>query len=128
MIEPSITSCRRAPQHPRLWEALLPAIRRDLQAWVEGYAFIVGGLGLILRPEWTIERVSLVLQAMLDGFVLRYRIQPDEYIASRHNDASVFADAVIAFILGIVDWERAGTTGRVTLDELIRGVNSEEVK
>ena len=44
------------PQHPRLWEALLPAIRRDLQAWAEGYAFIVGELGLVLRPEWTIER------------------------------------------------------------------------
>lgn len=56
---------------------------------------------------------------VLDGFVLRYRIQPDEYSTSRHDDHSVFADAVIAFILGIVDWERTGTTGRVTLDELV---------
>jgi hypothetical protein len=107
------------PQHPRLWEALLPEIRRDLQAWAENYAFIVSELDLALRPGWTIERVSLVLQAMLDGFVLRYRIQPDEYSTSRHHDVSVFADAVVAFILGVVDWERTGTAGRVALDELV---------
>lgn len=39
------------------------------------------GFGLILQPEWTVKRISLVLQAMLDGFVLRHRIQPDDYPA-----------------------------------------------
>jgi hypothetical protein len=43
----------------------------------------------------------------------------DEYFASRHDDVSIFADAVIAFILGIVDWEMTRTTGRVALDELV---------
>ena len=63
------------------------------------YAQVVDGFGLALRPDWSVKRVSLVLQAMLDGFVLRYCVQPDDYPTSRHEGVSIFADAVVAFIL-----------------------------
>jgi hypothetical protein len=43
----------------------------------------------------------------------------DEYFASRHDDVRIFADAVLAFILWIVDWEMTRTAGRAALDELV---------
>lgn len=114
------------PHHPELWEVLLPEIQRAIHGWTVGYAHIVAALGLTLRPEWSARRVSLVLQAMLDGFVLRYRIQPNDYSNARYEDTSIFADSVIAFILGVVDWEKAGVTGRVALDRLVRKVSDRE--
>ena len=116
------------PHHPELWKALLPEIRGAIQAWAAGYTQLVDGLGLVLRPEWSVERVSLVLQAMLDGFVLRYRVQPDDYPTSHYEGISIFADAVIAFILGIMDWEKTGVAGRVVLDGLVERVGSEDAK
>jgi len=115
-----------APHHPELWKALLPEIQGAIQRWAAGYAQLANGLGLVLRPEWSVERVSLVLQAMLDGFVLRYRVQPDDYPTSHYEGVSIFADAVIAFILGIMDWEKTGVAGRVALDGLVEPGTSED--
>jgi len=106
-------------QHPALWEALQPAMRDGIQAWADGYAALVTDTGLILRPEWTPHRLALALQAALDGFLLRYRIMPEDYPASRWEGAGVFADTVIAIILGVIDTDRSGTSGRAALDKLI---------
>lgn len=108
------------PRHPALWKALQPRTRSAVNMWVWAYEQLVTGLDLVVRPEWTIERLSLVLQAMLDGFVLRYRLQPDEYPASRWEGASIFADAIIAFLIGAVDWDLTGQSGRTVLDRLVR--------
>jgi AcrR family transcriptional regulator len=105
-------------QHPALWEALKPAMHDGIRAWADGYAAVLTDLGLVLRPEWTPYRVSLALQASLDGFLLRYRIMPEDYPASRWEGAGIFADTVIAMILGVVDADRSGTIGREALDRL----------
>jgi hypothetical protein len=107
------------PQHPRLWEAVLPAMREGSQVWADGYAALLGDLGLVLRPEWTPQRLALALQAALDGFVLRFRIQPDDYQASRWEGASIFADTILALVLGVLDHERTGENGRMFLDRLV---------
>lgn len=107
------------PQHPMLWDALLPGMRRAIRTWADGYATFLTEAGLVLRPEWTPYRAALVLQAMLDGFLLRCRIQPDDYLAAEAEEASLFADAVIAFILGAVDVERSDVTGREAIDRLV---------
>jgi hypothetical protein len=108
------------PQQPRLWNTLVPGPRAATQMWVDAYRRLVSGLDLIMRPEWSTKRVCLVLQAMLDGFVLRYRLQPDEYPTSRWAGASIFADAIIAFMLGAVDWDLSGKSGRTVLDGRVR--------
>lgn len=108
------------PQYPELWNALRPGAQAATNASVGVYEQLVSGLGLVLRPEWPARRVSIVLQAMLDGFVLRHRLQPDEYPTSRWEGASIFADAIIAFLLGAVDWDLTGQSGRTVLDSLIR--------
>jgi AcrR family transcriptional regulator len=107
------------PQHPQLWAALLPAMRQGSEVWADGYAALLADLGLVLRPGWTPQRLALALQAMLDGFVLRYRIQPDDYPTSRWEGASIFADSVLAMVLGLLDTGSTGEAGSVTLDRLI---------
>jgi hypothetical protein len=106
-------------QHPSLWEALMPAMRAGIQAWADGYAALLTDLGLVLRPGWTAHRLSLALQAALDGFLLRYRILPDDYQAARWEGGGLFADTVLAVILGVIDVDRSGTNGREALDRLI---------
>lgn len=107
------------PQHPVLWDALLPGMRRAIRTWADGYATFLTEARLVLRPEWTPYRAALVLQAMLDGFLLRCRVQPDDYLAAQAEEATLFADAVIAFILGAVDVGRSDATGREALDRLV---------
>src|SRR5260370_1233408 len=107
------------PQHPRLAQALLPAMQQGISVWADGYAALLADLGLVLRPGWTPQRLALALQATLDGFLLRYRIQPDEYPAARWESAGIFADTVLAIILGVIDADRTGQPGRAVLDRLL---------
>lgn len=107
------------PQHPKLWQALLPAMRRGTQVWADGYAALLGDLGVVLRPGWTPQRLALALQATLDGFLLRYRIQPADYPESRWEGAGVFADTVVAILLGVIDPDRTGQDGRAALDQVV---------
>ena len=106
-------------QHPSIWQAVMPAMRGGILAWEEGYAALLADLGLVLRPGWTPHRLSLALQATLDGFLLRYRVMPEDYPTSRWEGAGIFADTVLAVILGVIDTDRSGTNGREALDNLI---------
>lgn len=106
------------PQHPSLWKALLPSMQHGNTVWADSFATLVDELGLVLRPEWTPHRLALALQATLDGYLLRYRIQPDDFLPSRWEGASIFADTVIAMVLGVVDVYRTGEPGRAVLDRL----------
>jgi len=106
------------PQHPALWQALIPSMQDGNHVWADGFATLLDDLGLVLRPGWTAHRLALALQAALDGFLLRYRIQPADFAGSRWEGAGIFADTVVAIVLGIVDAERSGESGRAVLDKL----------
>lgn len=108
------------PRHPQLAGALLPGSRAANRVWLGIYRRLAHGLDLVMRPEWTFQRMSLVLQAMLDGFLLRARTQPADHTTYRWQGASVLADAIIAFLLGAVDWDLTGQPGRTALDTLTR--------
>ncbi|WP_157488884.1 hypothetical protein [Pseudofrankia sp. DC12] len=107
------------PQHPEMWNAVLPTIQTNLQRWADSYAELIEGLGIVLRPGWNPLRIQLALQAMLDGFLIRYRLQPGDYPTSRWEGAGIYADTVVAFLLGIVDSERTGKSARTALDEAL---------
>jgi hypothetical protein len=108
------------PQHPKIHERVMPTVREGIKNFSVGYEYMLTNLGLVPRPEWSIERLTWALQAMLDGFCLRPRIMPEEYNdTSRWKGASLFADTVIAFTLGIIDWEKTGEEGRDALDRLV---------
>ena len=107
------------PQHPTLWEVMLKVFRDDLKNWVSAYEFVMNKYGLIFRPEWDAERAAYAIQCTFDGFVLRYRIQRDDYRQAERDGISAFADGLIAFMYGIVDWERTGETCRSAMDQLV---------
>jgi hypothetical protein len=94
-------------------------MQQGVSVWADGYAALLADLGLVLRPGWTAQRLAMALQATLDGFLLRYRIQPDEYPAARWEGAGIFADTVLAIILGVIDADQTGQPGRALLDELV---------
>lgn len=108
------------PRHPELGHAIRPGAQAATIASIGIYEHLIRGLGLVMRPEWPAGRISFVLQAMLDGFVLRHRLRPPHYEASRWEGISIFADAIIAFLLGAVDWDLTGQAGRTALDALAR--------
>jgi AcrR family transcriptional regulator len=105
-------------QHEALWHETLHEMRLVTRRWADGYAAVQERFGLRLRPGWTVERYALAVQAMVDGFLLRYRIQPDEYRPPQWSDASIFAETVLAFTVGVVD-PGDGRTTRLLLDELV---------
>jgi hypothetical protein len=107
------------PQHPQLWHAIVPAMRQGTEVWADGYTTLLTDLGLILRPGWTPQRLSLALQAALDGFLLRHRVQPEDYLQSRWEGAGLFADTVIAIAVGVIDADRSGRSSRAVLDQLV---------
>jgi AcrR family transcriptional regulator len=112
------------PQHPMLWDAVLPSMREGSQVWADGYTALLTDLGIVLRPEWTPQRLALALQAALDGFLLRFRVQPEDYGESCWEGASIFADTILALVLGVLDQERSGESGRVMLDRLVAGAEA----
>jgi len=105
-------------QHPRLRDAILPSMQQGNAVWADGFAALIDELGVVLRPEWTPQRLALALQAALDGFLLRNRIQPEDFLPSGWEGAGLFADTVIALVLGIIDAEQSGEPGRAALDRL----------
>jgi hypothetical protein len=103
-------------QHPELHASILDRLSESRRPWYEGYGYLLTTLGLQLRPGWTIERIGMALTAMLDGFLLRSRLQGAELQALRWENASLFADTIAAFILGVVDDEAGGVSVRAALD------------
>jgi hypothetical protein len=102
-------------QHPGLHDEILHRLYETRRPWYEGYGYLLTTLGLRLRPGWTIDRVGMSITAMLDGFLLRSRLHPAEMQALRWENASLFADTIMAFSLGIVD-TGTGLSARAALD------------
>jgi AcrR family transcriptional regulator len=106
-------------QHPELHAAIVNRLGETRAAWYDGYASLLAELRLTLRPGWTVDRLGLAITAMLDGFLLRARIHNEEIEALRWRDASLFADTLIAFSLGVIDTDATGTSSRTALDAAV---------
>jgi hypothetical protein len=104
-------------QYPDLRTAIIEDIVRTREPWFDGYAALLDALQLNLRPGWTIERVGLALQAMLDGFLFRSRIQSEEMNDAGSANASLFAETVISFVIGVLDLDDSRRTTHAILDE-----------
>lgn len=104
-------------QHPDLHSAVLGSMNSSRAAWHQGYAELLRGFGLQLRPGWSLESVGLALQAILDGFVMRSRIEPNSMRRFRWAEASLFANTVLAFCVGIIDTDHSGLSTAGILDK-----------
>lgn len=106
-------------QHNEMYRTVLDRITLSREPWYEGYRELLAGWALAFRPGWTVERFDLTLQAMLDGFLLRFRIQPDFVKRCGWQGASLFADSVVGFTLGVTDASETQLTSREALDDSI---------
>jgi hypothetical protein len=106
------------PRYPQLTRALEPSSRKAVDTWVRLYHAFADRHDVVFRPEWTFKRLASVWQAMLDGFLLQYRTRPNGFLRRNWGEANLLADAVIALLLGAVDWDLSGQSGRAALDLL----------
>lgn len=91
------------PRHPELADELLESSRTPHETWTAQYPMLLAQLGICLRPDWPPERVTLAVQIMLDGLMVRSRLEPRAIEASAWRTGSLFADMVLAFLAGAID-------------------------
>jgi AcrR family transcriptional regulator len=94
--------------HPDVKRAIVDDMLASIAPWYDGYAQLFAAFGVPMRPGWTIERLGLTLQSMLDGFLMRSRVQSEQMTACKSGDINLFGEAVVAFILGVLDADRTG--------------------
>jgi hypothetical protein len=109
-------------QHNDLHRTIVKRIQTSREPWYKGYRALLKAWDLAFRPGWTVERFDMTLQAMLDGFLLRTKLQPDLENGGQWRGASLFADSVVTFTLGSLDSNRRGLTAGEALDISVRSV------
>lgn len=108
------------PRHPMLAEDIRSSSEASQQAWSDTYQILLAALNLDLRPDWPIERLTLAIQLVLDGTVVRSRVQTNRVMVSRWATATLYADTVLAIISGALDPEHDGRSMRDWLDGRVR--------
>ena len=108
------------PRHPRLADDIRNRSEASQKAWSENYQMLLTAMNLDLRPDWPLERLTLAIQLVLDGTVVRSRVQAGKVLPSRWATASLYADTVLAVISGALDLERDGLSMRDWLDGRVR--------
>lgn len=104
------------PRHPDLAEEITASARRARDSWTSQYPVLLKEFGFEFRPEWTHDRITLSLSFLLDGFTVRSRIEPATIKSFGWPGASLFADTVLAFLVGVIDIDRSDRTARQWLD------------
>lgn len=90
------------PRHPELRDEVRTASRGPQDAWTEAFPELLQRIGHPLRPHWAPQRLTLAIQVMLDGYLVRSRVEP-ERLAHGWSEASFFADLVVTFSCGALD-------------------------
>ena len=103
-------------QHNDLHRTVMERIQIDRESWYVGYRALLAEWNLVFRPGWTVERFDMTLQAMFDGFLLRSKLQPNFESINRWHAASLLADSVVAFTLGVIDSDRRRISASEALD------------
>ncbi|ASO21507.1 hypothetical protein AHOG_19425 [Actinoalloteichus hoggarensis] len=114
--------------HAESADAVVASLRAEQDQWTVTYAALLTATGSRLRAGWTPARLSLTLQALITGFIIHQRVQPEDYDFARtssYDKLSLFADSVLTFILGVVDFDGESHTSR---RQLLRrwGISSTE--
>jgi hypothetical protein len=102
--------------YPDIADALAEESELNQENWAAGYVEILDGLQCGLRPGWTPTRLALALQLLVDGCLLRYRIEPHRCREAAWTSVSFFAEIVTAFVVGVVDVPETGLSAAEWLD------------
>ncbi len=115
----SFLLCQFAPYfevHPRMAEQVAAAGEVEQNRWIEVFATLAAGLPGGFRPEWNPERAGVALQCMLDGFVMRYRINPAMIDDAAWAGASLLVDTILTLLAGMLDLGADGESANHHLD------------
>jgi AcrR family transcriptional regulator len=94
--------------NPELHAVLIGYTRSDQARWQVVFSELLRLSGKSLRPGWTMERLTLALNVVLDGAILRYRIDPGHSTVSAWARGNLTTDMMLAIIAGAVDLDGAG--------------------
>lgn len=106
-------------RHGQLAEDIRRSNTAAQHTWSQRYQGLLDAMKLRLRPDWPLERFSLATQVVLDGIMIRSRIEPDNLAPSRWATGSLYADMVLAIIGSAVDTESDGLPMRAWVDQRI---------
>lgn len=104
------------PHHPGLADDIRHGSEAAQAAWSERYGALLTAKKLRFRPEWSLERLTLAIQLVLDGVMVRSRIEPDKLASAAWATANLYSDTVLSIISGALDLEQDGLTLRDWLD------------
>lgn len=104
------------PHHPHLAADIRQSSEAAQAAWSERYGALLAVMQLRFRPEWSVERLTLAIQLVLDGVMVRSRIQPDKVVSTAWEAANLYSDTVLSIISGALDLEQDGLSLRDWLD------------
>nr|NLI51633.1 hypothetical protein [Propionibacterium sp.] len=106
---------------PSLQEALARGVDADARTWEQFYDATLAAAGLRWRPGWDAARAQVVLGALIDGLLVRSRVQLPDADRPAWDPADLLADATIAIFAGMVDVDRAGRSPAEVLDAAAAG-------
>lgn len=107
------------PRHEEIAIGIQSASRAGHAAWTQGYSEVLQMLGLRLRPDWPAERMSMALQLILDGSLVRARAEESTPEPTRWEIGSVCVDAMLAVITSAIDTEGDQRDMRTWLDDKV---------
>lgn len=105
------------PRHPLIQEHVAADAARVQRNWAEGYGRLLDHFGISLRPEWTPDRLALSLQMLLDGHMVRHRVDGSFLTSHARTGSTIFADAVLALIAGSIDHCAPGLEAADLIDQ-----------
>lgn len=105
--------------HPNLYEALVHFSRDEHERWKQVYAEVLEMVGVQLRPGWTLDSLALALQCLLDGLVLRHRIDNEHSPSSDYAGPNFAADAILGVVMSALDLDGTGLTTAQWVDSVV---------
>lgn len=103
-------------RHGQLTEDVRQSVLLAQQQWSNHYAALQQAMGVQLRPDWTVERLSLAIRLVLDGLLVQSRIEPGIVSSDHWAAGSIYADTVLAILSAAMDTEGDGRTMRAWID------------
>ena len=94
------------------------ASERDM--WHTAYRAVLEGADLQLRPGWTIDKLIMVVQMLIDGMVTEHRIHWSDDGHDLVTLSSTLGDAFVAILGSVIDFEKMGES----MDDWIDGRTS----
>lgn len=110
------------PRHGQLAEGIRLSSIDVQEQWSNHYRALQQVMGVQLRPDWTVDRLTLAIRLVLDGIMVRSRVEPDIVASSRWASGSIYADTVLAIISAVIDTEGDGRSMREWIDDRVKSV------